>query len=265
MQILFRFLLLCVMLFATCTAFGQDDSKSIKGRVKSHSNDIANVLIINLNSKKSTITDSLGLFTIAAKLEDSLRFTAVQYVTKEIQVTHEVFIKNLLEVNLEDKIINLNEVTVRPYNLTGQIDKDIKGLEIEPFITSSKLNLPNADITKLTQSERLLIEADRGKYVYYYGIALIINTHKIMNRISGRTKSYEDMVTRDENIAIEREIIARFSKKTISEAFEIPETKIDGFLTYCLVQDDFSELSEKTTTEIWEYLKRKSIEFRETD
>jgi hypothetical protein len=184
-------------------------------------------------------------------------------------------------VNLTENIINLNEVTVTPYNLTGKIDLDIERLGIKPVVTSSSLGLPNADVEVMTQSERLLLEADRGKYVRlatiedrgkllevlgYASPMVIINTHKIMNRVSGRTKSFEEMAARDKNMAIEKELIAKFSKKTMSENFDIPETNIDAFLTYCLFQTDFSELSNAgNTVEIWVYLKTKSIEFKETD
>ena len=183
---------------------GQERPRILKGAVKSLRNDVSNLLIVNLNSKKSTITDSLGLFSIEVKLKDTLQISAVQ------------------------NVINLNEVTVTPYNLTGKIDLDIERLGIKPVVTSSSLGLPNANIEVMTQSERLLLEADRGKYVYYYGIALVINTHKIMNKLSGRTKSFEDMIARDENMELEKEIISKFSKKTLSESFDIPEANIDG-------------------------------------
>jgi hypothetical protein len=238
-------------------------------------------LVVNLNSNKSSITDSLGLFSIEVKLKDSIRFTAVQYQTKTIIISDLILLKNSLVVNLIDNIINLNEVTVTPYNLTGKIELDIDRLSIKPVITSSSLGLPNADINKMTQSERLLLEADRGKYVRlatiedqgkllqvlgYATLSVVINTHKIMNKVSGRTNSLEDRVTRDETMELEREIITKFSKKTISESFDIPEPNIDGFLTYCISQNDFSELEQAgNTVVIWEYLKARSIEFKKTE
>jgi len=237
----------------------------MRGQVQNLTNDVTSVLVVNLNSKKSTITDSLGLFSIEVKLKDTIRFTAVQYVTREIVVTDTIFLKNLLRVYLTEDVIKLNEVTVTPYNLTGQIDLDIGRLGLKPAPTASSLHLPNAEINKLTQHERLLLEADRGKYVYYYGTALVVKTHKIMNRISGRTKSLEEMVARDEAMAKEQEIISKFSKKTIAQGFDISEANIDGFLSYCLHQRDFLEVSRGSTTEVWEYLKTKSVAFKETD
>lgn len=251
------------MILSIYSCFGQEKSILLKGEVKSLNKDVLDVLVINKNSKKSRITDSLGQFTIEVKLRDSLRFTSVQYQTKEIVISQDIFLKKILVVNLIDNVINLKEVTVTPYNLTGKIDLDIERLDIKPMVTSSRLGLPNADIEKMSQSERLLIEADRGKYFRFYVIALTINTHKILNKLSGRTDRMKGMVARDKNMALEKEMINKFSKKTMSESFKIPEAKIDGFLTFCLSQTDFSEVSNATNTEeIWEYLRLKSIAFK---
>ncbi len=272
-------------MFISLTSYAlssQKKTKLINGSVKSLNNDVSNVLIINLSSKKTTISDSLGLFTIEAKLRDSIKFKAVQYLTKEIVISDTIFLKNSVEVNLVENVVNLNEVTVTPYNLTGKIEQDLKSLDIQPIITSSTLGLPNADIEVMTHSERLLLVADRGEYARlmtieemmkedkillgFFKIGVMVNSDKTLNRLTGKTKALENMVARDENIAIEKEIIAKFSKKTISENFDIPETNIDGFLTYCMSQKDFLELSQTgNMLLIWEYLKKKSIEFKKTE
>lgn len=274
-----------IFLFAAVLAsflgFGQDNAILLKGKVSSSKNDISNVLVVNLNSKKSTITDSLGLFSIEVKLKDSLRIRAVQYLPKDIVISKSHMNSSMITIQLIDNIIDLNEVTVTPYNLTGDIDRDIDRLHLEPTVTSYSLGLQNADVTKMTQSERLLQEADRGKYVSlqtmdeygklneilsYVGLSVKVNTHKIMNRFSGRTKSLEEMVKRDENMALEKEIIYKFSKQTIAEQFNIPESNVNGFLTYCLSQPDFNDLSNsRNMSEIWTYLETKSTDFKRLD
>ncbi|WP_291959473.1 carboxypeptidase-like regulatory domain-containing protein [Maribacter sp.] len=274
-----------IFLFAAVLAsflgFGQDNAILLKGKVTSSKNDISNVLVVNLNSKKSTITDSLGLFSIEVKLKDSLRIRAVQYLPKDIVISKSHMNSSMITIQLIDNIIDLNEVTVTPYNLTGDIDRDIDRLHLEPTVTSYSLGLQNADVTKMTQSERLLQEADRGKYVSlqtmdeygklneilsYVGLSVKVNTHKIMNRFSGRTKSLEEMVKRDENMALEKEIIYKFSKQTIAEQFNIPESNVNGFLTYCLSQPDFNDLSNsRNMSEIWTYLETKSTDFKRLD
>lgn len=276
-----HYIFLFAAVLASFLGFGQDNAILLKGKVTSSKNDITNVLVVNLNSKKSTITDSLGLFSIEVKLKDSLRIRAVQYLPKDIVISKSHMNSSMITIQLIDNIIDLNEVTVTPYNLTGDIDRDIDRLHLEPTVTSYSLGLQNADVTKMTQSERLLQEADRGKYVSlqtmdeygklneilsYVGLSVKVNTHKIMNRFSGRTKSLEEMVKRDENMALEKEIIYKFSKQTIAQQFNIPESNVNGFLTYCLSQPDFNDLSNsRNMSEIWTYLETKSTDFKRLD
>jgi len=245
------------------SSFSQTKTKLLHGKVQNANNDVRDVVVMNLNSKKTTITDSLGQFSIEVKVGDMLKVTAVQYLTKNISITDTILNLSLVTINLVENVINLKDVTVTPYNLTGEIDRDLDRLGLEPIVTSGSLALPNAYLDVMSQSERLLLEADRGKYIRYYGIGLTINTYKIMNRASGRTKSFEDMVLRDEVMELEREVITKFSKQTLAESFDIPEANVDGFLTYCMSQNDFTSLSETAnTTEIWKYLEKRSIEFK---
>lgn len=280
MQQRVKFLVLLVIVLSSYAVFCQENNHQLHGKIKNVNNDVSNILIVNLNSKNSTITDSLGLFAIEVRVRDSLRFSAVQYLTKDIIVTDSILNEELIVIGLVENIIDLNEVTVTPYNLSGKIDLDIQGLGIKPAVTSSTLGLPNSDVVKMTQSERLLLEADRGKYVRlqttedygkviqilgYATVSIIVNTHKIMNRVSGRTKSLEEMVARDESMALEKEITDKFSRESISESFKIPLQEIDGFLTFCLAQNDFSELLQaQNSVIIWEYLQVKSVEFKQT-
>ncbi|MFS4457296.1 hypothetical protein [Maribacter sp. 2304DJ31-5] len=68
--------------------------------------------------------------------------------------------------NLKDRTINLEEVIARPYNLTGEIDFDIKKPGLKPGVTSSSLGLSNADVKIMGQSERLLLEADKRRFYH---------------------------------------------------------------------------------------------------
>tara|TARA_R110000751_G_scaffold98390_1_gene191380 strand:- start:524 stop:1375 length:852 start_codon:yes stop_codon:yes gene_type:complete len=274
------FILIAISLISF-SGFGQDNTVILKGTVSNAKNDVSDVLIVNLNTQQSTITDSSGLFSIEVRLKDSLRISAVQYLPKEIIINESYLNSSFITIHLIENIIDLKEVTVTPYNLTGELDRDIDRLDIKPTITSYTLGLQNADVTKMSQSERLLQEADRGKYVKlattdeygkvfeilgYAALTVVINTHKIANRVSGRTKSLEEMVERDEKKQLEKEIIDKFSKQTMSENFKIPVSNIEGFLTYCLSQPDFIELKNAgNTIEIWEYLKGKSIDYKTTE
>ncbi|WKX77236.1 hypothetical protein [Zobellia laminariae] len=103
-----RLLLLLSTVLISYNGMSQKNTTLLNGIVKSAENDVSNVLIVNLNSKESTITDSSGLFTIEVRLRDSLRIMAVQYLKKEIVITDSIFNENFVAINLIENIINLN-------------------------------------------------------------------------------------------------------------------------------------------------------------
>ncbi|PWL37681.1 hypothetical protein DKG77_15390 [Flagellimonas aquimarina] len=280
MKIRLRLLTPILILFFSVShsGFGQEKIVNLTGKVQSLSNDVSDVLVINLTTKKTTITNNEGIFSLEVKLNDSIQFTAVQYLTKKIMVTNTILNTNMMLIHLVDNIVKLDEVTVMPYNLTGNVDLDMKRIEVKPITTASSLKLPNSNVPVMTHTERLLLEADRGKFVkggvqldtlFFFpivGLYIDINVHKTLNYISGRTKTLKDMVSRDKNIKMENEIIQMFSKKNISEESGIPLEHIDGFLTFCLSQKDFAHVSNMANSfEVWEYLMNKSDEFKEAN
>ncbi|CAM4335163.1 CarboxypepD-reg-like domain-containing protein [Zobellia roscoffensis] len=270
------------ILLNTHSCFSQVNTKLLKGKIQNFENEVRDVVVMNLNSKKTTITDSLGLFSIEVKLGDLLRVTAVQYLTKDINITDAILSLSLVTINLVENVINLKDVTVTPYNLTGRIDQDLDRLSLDPIVTSKTLGLPNANLNVLSHNKRQLLVADRGKYARlmtikemmkddkillgFFKIGAVVNTDKIFNRISGKTKLLETMVKGDVNTEMEKKILANFSKETMAESFNIPESNINGFLTYCMSQNDFTSLSETAnTTEIWAYLEEGSVEFKASE
>jgi len=246
--------------------YSQNDIIELTGLVKNSNIKTSNILIINLNSKESTITDDTGKFSIEVKLRDIIKFTAIHYKTKQIIITDTILNQKTILVDLEEKVINLDEVTILPHKLTGQIALDVKTLDTKPIITSSSLGLPKATIKVKTKNERLLFEADDGKLIKFYGIAATINVTKLLNKISGRTKKLKEHILLDEHIKIENNIDNLFSKKTLSEELGIPQINIADFLDYCINQPDFSKLSETINAlQVLEYFKTKSYEYKKAN
>ena len=256
-----RVIIIISFLLISLEMYSQSIHSEIYGQVFIADSDASGVHVINLTQKRVTVTNREGEFQLEAQVNDTISFSLIGYSNKKLIVTEKIIQGDEMYIQLEESAIDLEEVIIKPFYLTGSIKEDL--IDLEKEISASNLNLPNADVKKMTKSERLLIEADGGKYINYYGLSLTINLHKIMNKVSGRTKAYQDMVARDNNLELEEKIIAIFSKETISEGLSIPLKNIDEFLTFCIFQKDFSELSEASSTMmIWEYLKTKSIEFK---
>ncbi len=256
---LYRFFIAVFILFTAMVGYAQETIVELTGLVTNSDKTVSNILVVNVNSNKSTITDHKGFFSIEVKSQDTLQFSAVQYTMKEIILTDEIINQKEILVDLKEKIINLDEVLILPHYLTGQIALDINKLDTKQFITSSSLGLPKVNIKVKTKNERLLFEADDGKLVKFYGIGLTVNFTKLVNMVSGKTEKLKNRVILDEHIKIENQIDNLFPKKVLTEILEIPQENIQDFLDFCIHQPDFLIVSETINPiRILEYFKDKS-------
>ena len=157
-----------------------NSTKDLEGKVYSKDGDVAATHVLNTTSKRATITDVNGFFSIPVRLNDTLVFSAVQFKKKEIVVTLSIYESTQLRVPLEDILTVLDEVVVTPYNLSGDITKDLLTLDLEPVVTAGTLGLPNANVRVITKAERELFEATSG--------GGLVPITPILNAISGRRK-----------------------------------------------------------------------------
>ncbi|EIA09602.1 hypothetical protein [Flavobacterium frigoris] len=101
-------LLISLLFFISQFSFSQ----TIKGKVIFNNYVIPNVEVINANSKILTVTDSNGVFSIAAKANDILVFVSKEHELKKITITPEMTRSKVLIVELSLKAEELNEVLI---------------------------------------------------------------------------------------------------------------------------------------------------------
>ncbi|WP_396187412.1 carboxypeptidase-like regulatory domain-containing protein [Flavobacterium sp.] len=104
-------LVILSLFFIIQFGFSQTE-KPIKGKVTSDDFAIQGVEILNLRSKKTTITNTDGDFSIMAKAKDTLMFIAKNYQYKKVILEMEHNEKNKLLISLVRKPEELEEVVV---------------------------------------------------------------------------------------------------------------------------------------------------------
>lgn len=261
-----KFLISVFLLFFLLNVYGQKE-KLIIGDVVNSRNDIVAVVIKNLNSNKTTITDSNGSFIINVKRNDTIELRSLQYITKKIIVTDSLFTQGRIKIQLDEKVIELDEVALYSNNLTGNLKYDIANLKLDPMVTAKSLELPNAEVELMTHSEKLLAEADSGKFVELLSkdnnAIITINVDKIINRLSGRTSRMRKRLEKETNLKLRDVLLNTFPAHTLIDELKIPKDKLFLFLDYCEANPDFFKLIEqKKFLDLWEYLKIKRIEYQ---
>lgn len=88
---LYLFRIVLCLIFLSIKGFGQQTTLQLKGQIISDSNDIANVLILNQNTKESTISSESGFFTLDVRMWDVLQFSALHLQTQEIVISDTIF------------------------------------------------------------------------------------------------------------------------------------------------------------------------------
>lgn len=249
---------LLIFLFPIAILAQTGTVKDLEGRVQSKEGDVAATHVLNITSYRASITDANGFFSIPVRVNDTLVFSAVQFKKKTIVVTPEIYESAMLSVPLEDALEQLDEVVVTPYNLSGDLTKDLGSLEIEPVVTASTLGLPNAYVKIPTKAERELFEATSG--------GGLIPLSPLLNKISGRTKMLKNRVERNNLYNRTVRVRAYYPDSLYQTKLKIPKARTDDFFYFCEVDPRFqSVVDTHDLFKIWEFLENKSSVYRKNN
>ncbi len=230
-------------------------SKALEGRVYGTNGDVAATHVLNTTTNKATITDVDGFFNIQASLNDTLVFSAIQFKKKEIVVSASIMQQKMLTVVLEDALTELDEVIVTPYNLSGDLAKDLQVLPTDAVVTVQTLGLPNAYVIVPTQAERQLFTATANPFMSF---------DPLINAITGRTKMLKERVAREKLSARTERVRAFYADSLFRVDLKIPAIKIDPLMYFCEADPMFQTVVDThDKLRIWEFIRQKSVVFRE--
>lgn len=122
-----KLILLISLLFFTAHFFGQENHL-IKGTVMNDADDkiLENVNIVNLNQVVGTTTNAKGEFAIKAAVNDTLYFSYLGFKSLRVRVTNDWLKFGDIKVKMTELGIALEEVLVKPVQLTGYVEIDAK-------------------------------------------------------------------------------------------------------------------------------------------
>lgn len=105
------------LLVSVCLAGlrAQDDGRSLlRGTVLYLNSPVPNENVINSTAGTATITDHKGEFAIPVQEGDELIFMALNYQLQIVRIDADILRRNRLVVEVNEKVTQLDEVTVRP-------------------------------------------------------------------------------------------------------------------------------------------------------
>ena len=258
------FLVLIVLVGSIFHSLGQGSGRIIQGKVVSQNKDVTGVTIQNITAQRASITDFEGNFSIRVRVGDTLVFSAVQFKRKEVPVTNALINSAFVQIPMEEFVNELREVTVQPFGLSGDIEKDLTGLQLKKDVSAEALGLPNAHRRIPTQSERKLQEATAGKF----NVGMVLNPpiSALLNEITGRSKMLRNRVKVDKRYAQTQAVQQSVEDSLFLRELGIPKEKIADFMYFCEVDDEFQQLvQQEDQLKLWSYLQRRSKIYRKNN
>lgn len=223
----------------------------LKGRVDLDVADGLQANIINLHTKKATISHPDGSFSIEVALGNLVLFSSIGYTSKQIEITREILAEEKLVIRLDQSMDMLDEVHLSNSNLTGDLTKDA---EIVPYFDQAEIGFP-IRYKQMTGAERRLYAATTGA-----GGALGIDP--LINAISGRTKRLKRYVKNEKDAEARRWLRELLPNDFFTDKLGLAEEQIELFVDFCFDKPKLRELiKEKQPLKIISFVEHSYHEF----
>jgi hypothetical protein len=130
-----KYILLSLFLISSLNSIAQSfvTPQKVSGTIISDNTGVplANVNIININQVTGTTTDYKGNFELSVTQSDTLHITLLGYQSLRVRVTNDWIKNKKTTIQLTQKAIELDDVVISPYLLTGYLEIDAKLIPIK--------------------------------------------------------------------------------------------------------------------------------------
>jgi hypothetical protein len=190
---------------------------------------LSNVNIININKVRGATTDSRGYFEIDVQPNDTLHFTILGYQSLRVRVTNDWIKNKSTKIQLTEKAIALEEVIIRPFNLTGYLEVDSK-------LIPTKENY-RYSISGLTQGY------EAGEYspnAFGRVLGSIFNpTDMLYNFFGKNPKELKKLKEMKKDDTVRNLLESKFDRETISVLLGVDKTELAEILQRCNYSEAF--------------------------
>ncbi len=225
-----KIFLLFVFAFLSIMTWAQEQTP-ISGKVLNSSNDVVlnNVHVVNLNSVKGTLTNTEGEFTINAAVNDTLYFSYLGFKSIRVRVTNDWLKFGEIRIKMTELSIALEEVVVRPVELTGYIEVDAK-------------------LIPIYDDQRYRIAGIGGGYEGGQGqtssvskvLSSIFNPADFLYNVFGkRPKQMKKLRQMKEDDEIRNLLQSKYDRETLMAVLQLEKVDIDEILNNCSYSKSF--------------------------
>jgi hypothetical protein len=228
-----KYFVVFLFLILSATAFSQvkEPSHKVNAIIISVTTKqpLVGVNIINVNKVRGATTDLDGYFEIDVQVNDTLHVTSLGFQSLRVRVTND-WIKDITtKIQLTEKAIALEEVVIRPFNLTGYLEVDTKIIPVKENFRYS--------ISGLTQGY------EAGKYspnAFGRVLGSIFNPADVLYNFFGKNpKELRKLKEMKKDDTVRNLLESKFDREMIAVLLGVDKNEIAEILQRCNYSESF--------------------------
>ncbi len=219
-----KFLLILLLFTASSNVFAQEPVM-VAGIVQSDSVRLADIHILNLSTRKGTISNIEGEFGITVSPNDTLIFSGIQFHTLGLIVDKKVLDKRILRVELILRVEKLSEIELKGHDLDGLFYVDTKRLRDSlPIMGREAVDFSNQGSDDPTSSNYVVPSANLLNLVSLLGKKRRAENQKEASLLQQK-RAATDNIRKDIGIDV------------FEQQLGIPRAHIEPFIQFCQKKD----------------------------
>ena len=221
-----------VSLFAFTLLKAQDQIQVFSAVVENESTGfpMESVHVLNLTQIIGTTTDKNGRFEIKVSANDTLYFSYLGFKPLKVAVTNDLMKFGNAKFELTELALALEEIILRPYQLTGILDIDAKNIPINTAKRYSVSGLPNIGYEAGNRNPYSITKTFK---------AILSPVDFLHNLFSQKEKQLRKLKKMREDDEIKNLLSSKFNREILTQLLYISKVEIYEILRGCNFSDAF--------------------------
>ena len=188
------------------------------------------VHVLNLTQIIGTTTDKNGRFEIKVSANDTLYFSYLGFKPLKVAVTNDLMKFGNAKFELTELALALEEIILRPYQLTGILDIDAKNIPINTAKRYSVSGLPNIGYEAGNRNPYSITKTFK---------AILSPVDFLHNLFSQKEKQLRKLKKMREDDEIKNLLSSKFNREILTQLLYISKVEIYEILRGCNFSDTF--------------------------
>ena len=221
-----------ILFFVFTLLKGQDQIQVFSAVVDNESTGfpMESVHVLNLTQIIGTTTDKNGRFEIKVSANDTLYFSYLGFKPLKVAVTNDLMKFGNAKFELTELALALEEIILRPYQLTGILDIDAKNIPINTAKRYSVSGLPNIGYEAGYRTPYSITKTFK---------AILSPVDFLHNLFSQKEKQLRKLKKMREDDEIKNLLSSKFNREILTQLLYVSKVEIYEILRGCNFSDTF--------------------------